>query len=57
PCAEVYADDFLYDLKKDPYELHNLIADPAYGAVKAALREKLLNWIEAAEHYRPQITD
>lgn len=57
PCAEVYADDFLYDLKKDPYELHNLIADPAYDAVKAALREKLLNWIEAAEHYRPQITD
>lgn len=55
--ADLYADDFLYDMKKDPNELNNLIHDEAYREVKLALREKLLDWIEKAEHYRPVIVD
>ena len=44
-------------MKKDPNELNNLIHDEAYREVKLALREKLLDWIEKAEHYRPVIVD
>ena len=56
-AADVYADDFLYDMKKDPYQLNNLIHDHAYDSVKATLREKLLAWIKEAENATPQIID
>ena len=56
-ASDVYADDFLYDMKKDPWQLNNVVADPAYAEVKAELRERLLNWIERAEGARPTITD
>ncbi len=56
-AAEVYADDFLYDLTKDPYELNNLIHDEAYTQVKLDLRKRLLAWIKEAEHTEPEITD
>ncbi len=56
-AADVYADDFLYDMKKDPWQLENVVADPAYAEVKAELRQKLLDWIEWAEGVRPAITD
>ncbi len=56
-AADVYADDFLYDMEKDPWQLQNVVTDPAYAAVKAQLREKLLAWIEQAEAVRPDITD
>lgn len=55
PDAPVYADDFLYDLKKDPHQLHNLVADPAYEDVKSDLRRRLLQWIEEAEGKQPEI--
>lgn len=55
--ADHYADDFLYDLRKDPYELHNLIHEEEYREVKLMLREKLADWIERAEGKRPLITD
>ena len=55
--APVYADDFLYDLGKDPYQLHNLIGDPAYTCVKEDLRSRLIHWIRKAEGYTPVITD
>lgn len=57
PAADLYADDFFYDLKKDPYELNNLIDDPAYTQVKQELRKKLLNWIRLAENAEPEIVD
>ena len=57
PSAETYADDFLYDMRKDPWQLTNVAADPAYAEVKARLREKLLAWIERTEGYRPAILD
>ena len=56
-ASDVYADDFLYDLNRDPDELCNLISDPAYGPIKEPLREKLLAWIERAEGARPRIID
>lgn len=36
-----YGDQELYDLRRDPYEMHNLAADPAYAAIKARLDVKL----------------
>ena len=56
-ASDVYADDFLYDMQKDPWQLNNVVADPAYAAVKAELRERLLNWIQHAEGSRLTITD
>ena len=44
-------------MKKDPYQLNNLIHDHAYDAVKATLREKLLAWIKKAENATPKIID
>ena len=57
PAADLYADDFFYDLKKDPYELNNLIDNPAYTQVKQELRKKLLKWIRLAENAEPEIVD
>ena len=56
-ASDRYADDFLYDMEKDPHQLNNVVADPAYAQVKAALRERLLDWIWRAEGTRPVITD
>ena len=36
--------DLLFDLKKDPEELHNLAEDPAYRAVVLKYVQKLLSW-------------
>ena len=55
--SNLYADDFLYDMHKDPHQLNNVVADPAYAKVKAGLRDRLLNWIEQAEGMRPTITE
>lgn len=56
-AADVCADDFLYDLKRDPWQLDNRVGDPAYAPVKAELRARLLDWIVQAEGARPVITD
>ncbi len=53
PSAKAYADDFLYDLRKDPYQLENLIDDPRYREIKEKLRRRLFTWIEESEGYRP----
>ena len=56
-AADRYADDFLYDMETDPWQLHNVVADPAYERVKGELRRKLLAWIRRAEGASPVITD
>ena len=56
-ASDRYADDFLYDMERDPHQLNNVVADPAYAQVKAELRERLLDWIWRAEGARPVITD
>lgn len=55
--AKEYADDFLYDLKKDPYELNNVVSEADYQEIKVKLRTKLLDWIEKAEGYRPEMLE
>ena len=57
PSAAAYADAFLYDLRTDPHQLNNLAGDPAYNAARDELRSQLLDWIEEAEGFRPEITD
>jgi len=36
----------LYDLRSDPYELHNLADDPAYKNVRGCLKKELDRWME-----------
>ncbi len=36
--------DLLFDLKKDPEELHNLAKDPAYTAIVLKYAQKMLSW-------------
>ena len=35
----------LYDVAKDPWELHNVATDPAYAKIKAALSRRLDAWM------------
>ena len=56
-ASDLYADDFMYDLKKDPYELNNIVHDPAYTEIKLDLRKRLLAWIKEAENATPEIVD
>ena len=56
-AADVYADDYLYDLRVDPVQLNNVVADPAYAEAKAMLRGRLLDWIKRAEGAEPTIVD
>lgn len=42
----------LYDLEKDPHEMHNVVADPEYASVLKSLKERLL-----AEKGRVEDTD
>ncbi|MHC4533881.1 MAG: sulfatase family protein, partial [Planctomycetota bacterium] len=37
----------LYDIRKDQYEWNNLADNPKYARVKAGLRRRLLEWMEA----------
>ncbi len=55
--SDLYQDDFLYDLEKDPYQLNNVVQDPSYKDIKEKLRMRLLKWIEDGEGYRPNIID
>ena len=56
-ASDLYADDFLYDLKVDPWQLNNVVADPSYAQVKEDMRARLADWIERAEGTRPAIVD
>lgn len=52
-----YRDDFLYDLRKDPFELNNLIKDANYKKIKEMLRKKLQKRIFEAEGLDVTIED
>ena len=56
-AADHYVDDYLYDMRVDPHQLNNVVANSEYTEVKNELRERLLNWIEKAEGAHPIITD
>ena len=53
--SDIYEDDFLYDLEKDPYELHNLIYDSGYEEVKKQMAEKLIYHMKLAKEKVPVI--
>ena len=53
----LYELDELYDLRADPGELHNLIADPAYAGVLADLRERMLTWYQSTCDVVPHQSD
>jgi uncharacterized sulfatase len=53
--SDEYVDDFLYDLRKDPNQITNLIDDNSYAPHKQVLREHLLQWIAKIEHKHPKI--
>jgi len=44
--AQTKPEEELYDLNADPYELNNLIDDPAYQEKAEELRVALMNWME-----------
>ena len=48
--STVYADDYLYDLQRDPHQLSNVVGDEAYSEIKADLRERLIGHIARAEY-------
>lgn len=47
PRAARYAEEFLYDLKADPYELCNLVDHEAYTEVRQVMRTRLLRRMAA----------
>jgi uncharacterized sulfatase len=49
-ASELYAEEFLYDLDKDPHERNNLVKDPALADVRLGLAERLkARIVEAGE--------
>ncbi len=46
--ADLYADDFLYDMANDPFQLHNLVGDPAYAPIRDELAALLLQKMHEA---------
>jgi uncharacterized sulfatase len=55
PDAEVYTEDFLYDLDNDPHERNNLVRDPAFGEIRKKLAECLKKRMVKAGEKEPLI--
>lgn len=53
--ADVYYEDFLYDLTSDPYEQNNLADDPAFAEVRSRLAARLIERMVAAGEKAPEI--
>jgi hypothetical protein len=53
--SRVYMEDFLFDLQKDPHELHNLVDDPSTKEIRENLGKRLIEWISEVEGYIPMI--
>lgn len=53
--SKVYFEDYLYDLKKDPIEKHNLVKAPKYAHVRRELKYLLLEEIRKAGEEAPVI--
>ena len=54
--SEAYEEEFLYDLKADPYELNNLIGNANFREVGDFMMERLLERIKQIENEQPKIT-
>lgn len=55
PGSDVYVEDFLYDLSKDPHEQTNLVRDPALKATRRALAAILKRRMVEAGEAVPEI--
>ena len=53
--SDYYEEDFLYDLKKDPYELNNLVRDPEYKEIRSGLAKQLIEEMVKAGEKAPVI--
>ncbi|MFW6309402.1 MAG: sulfatase-like hydrolase/transferase [bacterium] len=53
--SNIYVEDFLYDLKKDPHEKNNLVDDPEYVQVREELSAKLKQRMKDANEKSPKI--
>lgn len=53
--SNVYFEDYLYDLKKDPIEKYNLVKDPKYKNVREELKYLLLEQMQNAGETAPAI--
>lgn len=53
--SNVYFEDYLYDLEKDPIEKYNLIKSPQYREVRKELKELLLEQMVNAGEKKPVI--
>ncbi|MBE2236489.1 MAG: sulfatase-like hydrolase/transferase [Caldilineaceae bacterium] len=54
-ASEHYVEEYLYDLKADPYELTNLIGIGSHREVANVMRERLLRRMEEAGEVAPSI--
>lgn len=53
--SDVYYEDFLYDVQKDPYQKNNLIDNEEYTQIRDELKKKLINRIMEVEGKCPTI--
>lgn len=53
--ADLYYEDFLYDLKQDPHERNNLVSDPQYVQLRAELADTLIKEMQKAGEKIPDI--
>ena len=55
--ADHYEEQYLYDLKADPYELNNLVGSIEHKKVSTLLKQKLLGYIGEVEGEKPIIKE
>ena len=55
PGSDRYAEEFLYDLQSDPYELANLVGRESHAEVAAMMRERLIRRMVQAGEAAPTI--
>ena len=55
PASDHYSEEFLYDLRADPYELTNLIGFSSHRELAARLRQRLIRRMVEAGEAAPQI--
>lgn len=53
--SDTYYEDYLYDLKNDPYERKNLVDDPKFKDIRAMLEVQLKKYIKEVENKTPEI--
>ncbi len=49
PYSDRYEEEYLYDLRADPHERNNLVANPDYAKVRGELKEQLLAYMKKAQ--------